>query len=61
MNWLRTHLRAWWRRITTLEPLPDDHKQPGDGLARDDHERRGEGPVDDLLRNLPPSAGGSGI
>jgi hypothetical protein len=56
VGWLRTHLRAWWRRATTLESLPDDRTHPSD-----DRRQSGEGPVDDLLRNLPPGAGGSGI
>jgi hypothetical protein len=61
MTWLRSRLRSWWRRINTLEAVPEDHKQIGYGLVPDDDEQSADGPVADLLRDLPPGAGGSGI
>jgi hypothetical protein len=60
MNRLGAHLRSWWRRINTLEPVPD-HTRTGHGLMPDDHTQSADGPVADLLRDLPPGAGGSGV
>jgi hypothetical protein len=54
MTWLRTRLRSWWRRINTLEPVPDDHKPTGHGLVPDDHCNGAERAAD-VLRDLRPA------
>jgi len=38
-----------------------DHTRTGHGLMPDDHTQSADGPVADLLRDLPPGAGGSGV
>jgi hypothetical protein len=61
MTQLGARLRSWWRRIGALEPLPDDHRQAGHGIVPEDQKQSADGPVADVLRDLPPGAGGSGI
>ena len=61
MTQLGARLRSWWRRISALESLPEDDRQAGHGIVPYDHKQSADGPVADVLRDLPPGAGGSGI
>jgi hypothetical protein len=60
MKWLPIGLRSWWRRVTTLEPIPDDQPS-GHGLVPDHRPEPGQGPAEDAIRDLPPGAAGSGL
>jgi hypothetical protein len=61
MGRLRTYLTSWWRRMNSLEAIPKDAKHSGHGIVPDPPDGAVDGSASDLLKNLPPGAGGSGI